>query len=56
MSETPSQYANPGGMEHTWEHNVLHNFQPPSTLVAQPPYIDDQKTIGLGHAQTQNIK
>jgi hypothetical protein len=56
MSETLSQYANPGGMEHTWEHKVLHNFQPPQTLAAQPSYIDGQKTIGLGQAQTQNIK
>jgi hypothetical protein len=32
---------------HMWEHKVLHNFQPALTLVAQPPYIGGQKTIGL---------
>jgi hypothetical protein len=52
----PSQYANPRGMELTREHNVLHNFLPPQTLAAQPAYIGGQKTIGLGQAQTQNIK
>jgi hypothetical protein len=29
MSEMASQYANPGGVEHMWEQNVLHNFLPP---------------------------
>jgi hypothetical protein len=53
MSEMPSQYANLGGMEHPWEHEVLHNFQPPKTLALQPPYIVGQKTIGLGQAQTK---
>jgi hypothetical protein len=46
-SETPWQYVNPEGMEHTWKHNVLHNIWPPINPSRRLLYIGDMQTKWL---------